>query len=170
MHRDEEAVMRYRVISTLVGSLLVAIATVSFASADTIGRYECATVGLPTQEPIGDRADHNLVTVEYSCVGIDGVLKGAVYTASNTVEWDGNKGTFLIGGGVHRIPGGRAVLQMIEGTASIVVKDGKPVGTATSGKGLIKFASGPYAALAGRAIRFTTVPLNPIRFTVEFTD
>jgi hypothetical protein len=80
------------------------------------------------------------------------------------------KGTFLIGSGVHRLPGGRAVMQMIEGTASTVMKDGKFVGNETSGKGIIKFASGPFAALSGKTIKFVTEPVNPIRFTVEFTD
>jgi hypothetical protein len=140
------------------------------ACADTIARYECAVVGFPSQEPIGDRADHTLSTVEYSCVGVDGLLKGAVYTASNTIEWDGPKGTFLIGGGVHRIPGGRAVTQMIEATASVVMKDGRAVGTETSGRGIIKFASGSFAALSGKTIKFVTKPVNPIRFTIEFTD
>jgi hypothetical protein len=80
------------------------------------------------------------------------------------------KGTFLIGSGVHRLPGRRAVMQMIEGTASTVMKDGKFVGNETSGKGIIKFASGPFAALSGKTIKFVTEPVNPIRFTVEFTD
>ena len=158
------------VISTIAFSVLGVIATGSLARADTIAHYECAVVGFPSPEPIGDRSDHNLVTLEYSCVGVDGLLKGAVYTASNTVEWDGPKGTFLIGSGVHRIPGGRAVLQMIEGTASTVMKDGKLIGNETSGKGIVKFASGPFAALSGKTIEFVTKPVNPIRFTVEFTD
>jgi hypothetical protein len=135
-----------------------------------IARYECGVVGFPSQEPIGDRADHNLSTVEYSCVGVDGLLKGAVYTASNTVEWDGPRGTFLIGGGVHRIPGGRAVTQMIGATASVVLKEGRVVGIESSGTGIVKFASGSFAALSGKTVKFVTKPVNPIRFTVEFTD
>jgi hypothetical protein len=50
------------------------------------------------------------------------------------------------------------------------MKDGKFVGNETSGKGIIKFASGPFAALSGKTIKFVTEPVNPIRFTVEFTD
>lgn len=140
------------------------------ARADTIAHYECAVVGFPSPELIGDRPDHSLMTVEYSCVGVDGLLKGVVYTASNTVEWDGPKGTFLVGTGIHRIPGGRAVMQLTEGTAAVVTKDGKPVGNETSGKGVVKFASGPLAALSGKTIKFVTKPVNPIRFTVELTD
>jgi len=156
-----------KTISVLACSMLSFLAT---AHADTIARYECAVIGFPAVEPVGDRADHTLVTVEYSCVGSDGLMKGAVYTASNTTEWDGPKGTFLIGGGVHRIPGGRAVLQMTEGTALLAMKDGKLLGNETSGKALVKFASGPFAALSGKTIRFVTKPVNPIRFDIEFSD
>lgn len=91
----------------LACSMVGVIAAASLARADTIAHYECAVVGFPSPELVGDRPDHSLLTVEYSCVGVDGLLKGAVYTASNTVEWDGPKGTFLTGSGVHRIPGGR---------------------------------------------------------------
>ena len=163
--------MRKCIISTLaLLSVPGVVAVGSLAHADTIAHYECAIIGFPGPEPIGDHPDHNLLTAEYSCVGIDGLLKGAVYTASNTVEWDGPKGTFLVGSGVHRMPGGRAVMQMIEGTAATVMKDGKLVGNETSGKGIIKFASGSFAALSGKTIKFVTKPVNPIRFTVEFTD
>lgn len=157
-------------ILMLACSILAATATGSAARADMIAHYECAVVGFPFPDPVGDRPDHNLLTVEYSCLGTEGMLKGAVYTASNTVEWDGPKGTFLIGGGVHRIPGGRAVTQATEGTASPVMRDGKPVGNETSGKGIIKFASGSLAALAGKTIHFVTKPISPIRFTIDFTD
>lgn len=61
-------------------------------------------------------------------------------------------------------------MQVIEGTASTVVKDGRLVGNETTGKGIVKFASGPFAALSGKTIKFATKPVNPIRFTVEFTD
>ena len=162
--------MLKRIISTFAFSMFGVIAAGSLAHADTIAHYECAVVGFSGPEPIGDRPDHNLLTAEYSCVATDGLLKGAVYTASNAVEWDCPKRTFLIGSGVHRIPGGRAVLQMIEGTASAVMKDGKLIGSETSGKGIVKFASGPFAALSGKTIKFVTEPVNPIRFTIDFTD
>ena len=50
------------------------------ALADTIGRYECSVIGALAQEPIGDRNEHTMVSVQYSCVGMDGLLKGAVNT------------------------------------------------------------------------------------------
>ncbi len=154
-------------LTGLVGASLVMIAFQP-ARADVIARYECSLAGFFTQEPIGDRPDHNLVAQDYVCVGVEGVLKGAVYSASNVVEWDGPKATMLIGSGVHRIPGGRLITQLTEGSAQAVMKDGKPVGVASSGKGLIKFASGPFAGLNGKTVQFATKPINPIRFDLEF--
>jgi hypothetical protein len=161
--------MRKRVISTLALSAVAIIVASGLARADVIAHYECNVVGFASQEPLGDRPDHTFTTVEYSCVGLDGLFKGAVYTASNIQEWDGPKATILAGTGVHRIPGSRAVLQLTDGTASVVMKDGKPVGVATSGKGVAKFASGAFAALSGKTVKFTTTPVNPIRFTIEMT-
>jgi hypothetical protein len=61
-----------KIISMLACSTVGVIAAGSLARADRIAHYECAVVGFPSPEPIGDRPDHNLLTVEYSCVGIDG--------------------------------------------------------------------------------------------------
>jgi hypothetical protein len=36
-----------------------------------------------------------MVSVQYSCVGMDGLLKGAVNTGISISEWDGPKGTYL---------------------------------------------------------------------------
>jgi hypothetical protein len=41
--------------------------------------------------------------LQYSCFGVDGLLKGAVYTASTIQEWDGPQGTFLSAGGMYRV-------------------------------------------------------------------
>jgi hypothetical protein len=164
-----EILMTKRSIVTLAGAALCVIATGELARADMIARYECSTVGFFSQEPLGDRADHNLSAQDYACVGVDGLLKGAVYSASNVVEWDGAKGSIMLGGGVHRIPGGRVVTELTEGAASAVTKEGKPVGVASSGKGIVRFASGAFAGLNGKTVRFTTTPINPIRFNLEFT-
>jgi hypothetical protein len=55
---------------------------------------------------------------------------------------------------------------MIE--ASPVMKDGKLIGNEPSGKGIVRFASGPFATLSGKTV--VTKSVNPIRFTVVFTD
>jgi len=162
--------MSKRFIAKFLCSALSLIGASGFALAETIGRYECSTIGTASQEPIGDRNGHSLVSIEYSCFGVDGLLKGAVFTASTIQEWDGPQGTFFYSGGIHRAPGGMAVTQLREGTASVVMKDGKAVGTASSGKSVFKFASGTLAALSGRDFKFATKPTSVGRFNLELTD
>ena len=50
------------------------------------------------------------------------------------------------------------------------MKDGKPIGTDSAGKSLIKFASGTLASLSGKTVNFVGKPAGPNRFTLEFTD
>lgn len=161
--------MTKRGISTILCSALAVIVATHMAHADSIARYECNVVNFPTQEPIGDRPDHTLSVLEYSCLASDGALKGALYTGSNTVEWDGPKGRIVVGGGVHRLPGGRAITELSEGVASIVMKDGKFVGNAAEGKGVVKYAGGAFATLNGKPVKFTSTPVSPIRFVLEMT-
>jgi hypothetical protein len=167
---QEENPMRRRFIATFVCSALGLMGASGFALAGMIGRYECSIVDTPSQDPIGDNTGHFIARVQYSCFGVDGLLKGDVHTASSVSEWDDSKGTFLIGGGVLRSAGGYAVAQITEGTASVVLHDGKPVGTDSSGKGLFKFASGTLAALSGKVFKFVSKPTGILRFDMEFTD
>jgi hypothetical protein len=162
--------MGKRVIAIFVCSAVGLIGASGFARAETIGRYECSTIGTASQEPIGDRNGHSLVSLQYACFGVDGILKGAVFTASTIQEWDGPKGTFIYSGGIHRAPGGIAVTQLIEGTGSIVMKDGKPFGTDSLGKSVFKFASGTLAALSGKDFKFATKPIGIGRFNLDLTD
>ena len=97
-------------------------------------------------------------------------MKEAVSTAVSVSEWDGPKGTYLASLGLHRAPGGFAVGQLLEGTASLVMKDGKPIGAESTGKTVFKFASGSLAALSGRTVNFTTKPVGIGRFELEFKD
>jgi hypothetical protein len=97
-------------------------------------------------------------------------LKEAVVTAVSVSEWDGPKGTYLASLGLHRAPGGFAVGQLLEGSGSVVVKDGKPVGSEASGKTVFKFASGTLASLSGKTVKFTTKPVGLGRFELEFTE
>ena len=94
--------MRKSFIAAFVCSALGLTSSGGFALAETIGRYNCTIVGVASQEPIGDRSGHFLASVQYSCFGEGGPLKGDVHTASSASEWDNNQGTFLIGGGIHR--------------------------------------------------------------------
>ena len=158
-----------RLTATFVYSALSLIAAIGFARADTIGRYQCVS-GAIAPQPIGDRDGHVLLSFEYSCLGVDGLLKEAVSTGVSVSEWDGPKGTYLASLGLHRAPGGFAVGQLLEGTGSVVMKDGKPVGAEASGKTVFKFASGTLAALSGRTVNFTTKPAGLGRFELEFKD
>lgn len=137
--------MDKRIIATVVSTTLGFVNASGFALADPIGRLECSIVGTPSQEPIGDRDGHRLVSGQYSCLGVDGLLKGALYTTATTSEWDGSQGTYFTGGGVFRVPGGIAVTQLNEARGSAVITDGKPAGNEVSGKGQVKFASGALA-------------------------
>jgi hypothetical protein len=165
---QEENPMRKRFIATIVCSAVSLIGASGGALAETIGRYQCSVIDIPGQEPIGDRPEHFLVSLQYSCFGVDGVLKGDVHTASSASELDGAKVTFLRGGGIHRAPGGLAVTQITDSAGSLVTKDGKP--PESSGTGVFKFASGTLAALSGKHFKFTSKPTGLGRFDLEYTD
>lgn len=147
---------RTRSIAVMLSAGLGLICSMELARADPIGRYECNVVGNGNPEPIGDRAKHALVSMQYICRGVDGLLKGAVYTALSVAEWDGPNGTFLLAGGTHRMAGGVAVTQLTEGKVAVVMKDDKPVGMTSTGTAQVKFAAGSLAALAGKPFRFAT--------------
>lgn len=141
-----------------------------FALADAIGKYECNVVGSNAPEPLGDRNGHGLVSYQFSCVGVDGLLKGAVYSAIHVSEWDGPQGKFLLAGGVHRMAGGFAVTRMQEGTGSIIIQDGKPVGSTSSGTAMFSLGSGTLSALSGRPAKFKSKSAGYGRFVLEFED
>lgn len=162
--------MGKRSIATFVCSAFSLIGANGFALAETIGRYECNVVGTISPEPIGDRSEHSLVSYEFSCFGVAGLMKGAVFSAMHVSEWDGSQGKFLLAGGIHRSVGGFAVTQMSEGTGSVVVKDGKRLSSTSSGKAFFKFGSGTLAALSGKTINFTSKATGRDRFELEFAD
>jgi hypothetical protein len=142
--------MNKRFIVAVVYSSLSLISASGVAMAETIGRFECSVVGPVSQEAIGDRDGHRIITVQYSCLGVDGLMKGALYSGLSTSEWDGSQGKYYTGGGTVRAVGGLAVTLLTEGVGSAIMKDGKPAGSEASGKGVFKFASGTLAALSGR--------------------
>jgi hypothetical protein len=162
--------MSKRFIIAIACSTVSLVSASGLAIAETVGRYECSVIGVSSQEPIGDRDGHRLVSVQFSCLGVEGLLKGVVYTGSSISEWDGSQGTYLSAGGIHRASGGFAVSQLTEGKGSVVMKDGKPVGNDVSGKGVFKFASGTLAALSEKAIKFESKPIIGVgRFSLEYT-
>lgn len=161
--------MRKTFMFTVAAPTLVFISTCGVAQAETVGRYECNIVGTASQEAIGDHDGHRISSVQYACVGVDGLLKGALYTGSSTSEWDGPKGQYMNGIGVVRAPNGIVVTQVTEGTGSVVMKDGKPIGSEASGKALWQFASGVFAPLSGKTVRWAVQPAGFNRFSLEVT-
>ncbi|WP_439400125.1 hypothetical protein ACRQ5Q_41700 (plasmid) [Bradyrhizobium sp. PMVTL-01] len=159
--------MDKRFITTVVYSTLGFIGATGVAQAEPAGRYECSIVGAVSQDPIGDKEGHLLRGVQYSCLGVEGPVKGALYTGASTSEWDGPQGTYFTGGGIVRAAGGFAVTLLTEGTGTVIMKDGKPAGVESSGKARYKFASGTLAALSGKAVRWETKPMGVGRFSLE---
>ncbi|WP_246739336.1 hypothetical protein [Bradyrhizobium aeschynomenes] len=140
------------------------------ASADTIARYDCTIVGTMGLEPIGDRPGHMLVSFQYSCIGTDGLMKGATYTANVASEWENQKGRYLYGAGIHRSTDGYAVAVLSEGTGSVVMKDGTPAISEATGKVVFRLASGRFAELAGRTVNFTARLVGPGHLVYELAD
>ncbi len=161
--------MSKRLIASILLSTIGLIGPSGAALADLIGRYECNIIGPVGLEPIGDHEGHVLRSYDFSCQGVDGLLKGAVYTATSVSEIDGSQVTFHLGGGIHRAAGGLAVGQLLEGAGSAVVLDGRPRATA-SGKVTVKLASGTLAALSGKTLKWSAKPIGFNRFEMEFAD
>jgi hypothetical protein len=161
--------MNKRFIVTVACATLGLISAGGSALAGPVGRFECSVMGAVSQDPIGDKDGHRITTVQYSCLGVEGLLKDAVYSGASTSEWDGPRGTYLTGGGTIRTAGGLAVTQLTEGSGSAIMKDGKPAGNEASGKGMFKFASGTFAALSGKADRWEAKPAGFGRFTLDVT-
>ena len=84
--------MDKRLIITVAYSTLGLFGVSGTAMAGTVGRFECNVVGAVSQDPIGDKDDHRLTTVQYSCFGVEGPLKDALYSGAATSEWDGPEG------------------------------------------------------------------------------
>jgi hypothetical protein len=162
--------MDKRIMITAICSTPGLISASGFALAETVGRYECSVVGAVSQDPIGDKDGHRITGVQYSCSGMEGLVKGAVYSGTSTSEWDGSQGTYLSGGGTVRAAGGLAVTQITEGKGSAIMKDGKPAGSESSGKALFKYASGTLASLSGKMVRWETKPMGFGLFSIELTD
>lgn len=139
------------------------------ARADTIRRYDCSTDGVD-REPMGDRDERVIISLQYTCRVADGPLRDATITAISVSELDGEKGTSLASLDIHHAIDGFAVGQLLEGIAFLVMRDNRPLGIAASGKMVFKFASGSLAALSGKAVTFTTKPLGFGRFEMEFSD
>jgi hypothetical protein len=56
------------------------------------------------------------------------------------------------------------------GVGSVILKDGKPIGSEASGKAVIKFASDTLAALSGKTINWSTNSIGAGRFEFVYSD
>ncbi|WP_027525686.1 hypothetical protein [Bradyrhizobium sp. Ec3.3] len=139
------------------------------ALADTIGHYDC-TIVATAREPVGDRNEHDIVSFQYTCRGVDGLIKDAIVTAISVVECDNDKGTYLASFGLHRSPAGFAAEQLLDGVGYIVIEGDRAVGVESYGKTSFKFASGTLADLPEKTVKFTATPTGLGRFKLEFTD
>jgi hypothetical protein len=169
-HDIGDTTMRTQNIALVVCSALGLFAAGGTAHADSIARYDCNIVGTLGQEPIGDRPGHMLVSFQYSCYGLDGLMKGALYTSSIASEWENQKGNYLYGIGIHRTADSYAVVQLLEGTGAVVMKDGMPAISEATGKVVFKLASGRFSALAGKTVNFTARLTGPGHFIYELSD
>lgn len=162
--------MKSAIIKTLV-SVVAIVGATGVARAEMIGLYECTNVGVVGEDAIGDQAGHNLISLEYFCTGVDGVIKGASHLGTLVSEWTGPKGTWISAVGVTRTVGGLAVTQALEGAGTAVIKDGKFMGVEASGKAVFKFASGSLAGLSGKTYNWSSKPAPGFgRSTLELSD
>jgi len=162
--------MRRFLIASILASTFGLVGASGFAQADSLGRYECNIIGPIGQDPIGDRDGHLLRSYDFSCAGVDGIFKGAVTTSVTVSEIDGSKVTFHFAGGVHRMAGGLAVGETLEGTGSTVMQEGGATRAIASGRMIFKFASGKLAALSGKTFKWTAKPIGFNRFEMEYGD
>ncbi|MGL3104286.1 hypothetical protein [Bradyrhizobium sp. BR 1432] len=137
--------------------------------AGTIGRYDC-TIVASTRYPVGDRNEHDVVSFQYTCTGVDGVFKEAVVTAIAVVELENEEGNLLASFGLHRSPHGFAAEQLLEGVGNIVLEDDNAVGVEAYGKTSFKFALGTLECLTDKTVNFKAKPAGFGQFKLEFTD
>jgi hypothetical protein len=130
----------------------------SDAKAQDFGRELCREVGQVAFEPLGDRQDHALSRLESSCKTKDGLTAGAVRTMTELFEWNGTTATLVSAYGVDHGPGGgvmafQAVDAKIDAT---MTAGGRPIGWTGSGHSIVTLASGPWEALKGKTISWTS--------------
>lgn len=162
--------MSKRMIASILLSTIGLVSGSGFASAETVGRFECNIVGAIGLEPIGDHEGHLLRSYDFVCEGVDGPFKGGVLTGLSVSEIDGPQVTFHLLDGVYRTAGGLAVGQTLEATGRTVMQEGAPVRATNSGKLIFKFASGKLATLSGKTFNFAAKPVGFNRVELDIGD
>lgn len=156
-------------LATILCSAFGLIGMGGVTLAGTIGRYDC-TIVASTRYPVGDRNEHDVISFQYACTGVDGVFQEAVVTAISVVELDNEKGNFWASLSLHRSPDGFANEQLLEGAGDIVLEDDQAVGVEAYGKTSFKFASGTLECLTDKTVNFKAKPAGFGKFKLEFTD
>lgn len=167
VHVGDIVMTRAILTSVLCSSAILISANSAFS--ESLGRYECTIVGPALPEPVGDQTGHAIQSFQYSCVGIDGLIKEAVLTGNTVLEWKGQQATFLSASTTHRASGGLAVGQLLEGTGSSVLKEGKVAGLNASGTATIKFAIGSLSSLSGKMLKWVSKSIGFNRFEQEYS-
>lgn len=158
-----------RVICSVVAVALAATTVSALAQTAVTQKAFCVIVGMSPLEPIGDRAGHALQVSTYTCRTEGGPMDGGVMTGTTIYEWDAGKAVVLSGAGVGRKPGAMASFHVMEGTMALLMADGKVIGAAGAGKGVIKHASGSAAVLNGKTNSYTVRSTSPGQFLIETT-
>ncbi|WP_439406284.1 hypothetical protein ACNJX9_33350 [Bradyrhizobium sp. DASA03076] len=156
-------------LATILCSVFGLIGMAGVSLAGPIGGYDCAIIAT-ARYAVGDRNEHDVVSFQYTCNGVDGVFKNAVVTAISVVELDNEEGTFMGSFSLHRSPDGFAAEQLLEGIGDIVVEGDNAVGIEAYGKTSFKFASGALECLAEKTVKFTAKPTGFGKFKLEFMD
>ena len=153
----------------VAGLALASVMFCAWAQTPLMTKATCVTVGVSAMEPLGDRAGHALQVGQFTCRIEGGPMDGGVSTGSNIYEYDGAGAVLLTGNGVARKAGATAAFQVTGGTVTLTMKDGKVVGFNSSGKGIIKLATGGAAELTGKTYSFAVHPIGNGQFVIEST-
>lgn len=150
----------------LAGCLLVLAS--SIYAQDGGEQYACNFVGGRVPEPFGEGL--SLHVNEFNCKLETGSLAGGILTGTQVYEFKGPNGRLLVGSGVFRYPGYTYIFQNLEGTTAVAMKDGKPVGAAGAGKGIIKAAAGKgKEEHDGKTYIYSVKTTGPASFVINLT-
>lgn len=160
----------YGFAKNILGAAALATAAFSaMAQTPLMQKAYCVYVGANPMEPVGDRPGHALQVLNYSCRTEGGPMDGGVMTGTNITEWDAGKAVILSGSGVGRKPGAMASFQVIEGSTTLTMADGKVTGMTSTGRGVMKHASGTASVLNGKTYSHVVRLLGPSQFVIETT-
>jgi hypothetical protein len=152
-----------------IAIVIVFSASAPGANAQETSRDICRTIGGSTPEQLADRENHALAIYQESCQAMDGPTAGSVSNDTTVMEWDGPHGRELSGFGVGRKPGATIEYQDLDGQVEVTMTDGKPTGWIATGHSVVSLATGPWAALKGRTISWTSKPTGPNLSELDYT-